>query len=36
MCIAAQNSWIPEIEHYQKMSSHAQIGPKGAEIESIL
>ena len=23
--------WIPEIEYYQKMSSHAQIGPQGAE-----
>ena len=21
--------WIPEIEYYQKMFSHAQIGPKG-------
>ena len=32
MCIAAQNSqiWIPEIEYYQKMSSHAQIRPQGA------
>ena len=25
--------WIPEIEYYQKMSSHAQIGPQGAEKE---
>ena len=23
--------WIPEIEYYQKMSSHAQIGSQGAE-----
>ena len=23
--------WIPEIEYYQKVSSHAQIGPHGAE-----
>ena len=23
--------WIPEIEYYQKMFSHAQIGPQGAE-----
>ena len=23
--------WIPEIESYQKMFSHAQIGPQGAE-----
>ena len=23
--------WIPEIECYQKMFSHAQIGPQGAE-----
>ena len=23
--------WIPETENYQKMSSHAQIGPQGAE-----
>ena len=29
-------SWIPETEYYQKMSSHAQIRPQGAEIESIV
>ena len=23
--------WIPETEYYQKLSSHAQIGPQGAE-----
>ena len=23
--------WIPEIEYYQKMSSHAQIGSQGAK-----
>ena len=23
--------WIAEIEYYEKMSSHAQIGPQGAE-----
>ena len=23
--------WIPETEYYQKVSSHAQIGPQGAE-----
>ena len=23
--------WIPEIEYYQKLASHAQIGPQGAE-----
>ena len=28
--------WIPETEYYQKMSSHAQIRPQGAEIESIV
>ena len=28
--------WISEIEYYQKMSSHAQIRPQGAEIESIV
>ena len=36
MCNAAWNScgqiWIPEIEYYQKMSSHAQIEPQGAEV----
>ena len=32
MLIAAVTQiWIPEIEYYQKMSSHAQIGPQGAE-----
>ena len=34
MRIAAQYScqiWIPEIEYYQKVSSHAQIWPQGAE-----
>ena len=25
------NIWIPEIEYCQKMPSHAQIGPQGAE-----
>ena len=25
--------WIAEIEYYEKMSSHAQIGPQGAEKE---
>ena len=28
--------WIPETEYYQKMSSHAQIKPQEAEIESIV
>ena len=23
--------WIAEVEYYQKLSSHAQIGPQGAE-----
>ena len=23
--------WIPQIEYCQKMSSHAEIGPQGAE-----
>ena len=27
--------WIPEIEYYQKVSSHAQIWPKGAEKQLI-
>ena len=42
MRVAAQNYvlrpqiWIPEIEYYQKMSSHAQTqGPHGAEKELI-
>ena len=28
--------WIPEIEYYIKMSSHAQIWPQGAKIERIV
>ena len=28
---SAPQIWIPETEYYQKVSSHAQIGPQGAE-----
>ena len=30
-CESLSQIWIPEIEYYQKVSSHAQIGPQGAE-----
>ena len=30
-CAQQPQIWIPEIEYYQKMASHAQIGPQGAE-----
>ena len=30
-CASLSQIWIPEIEYYQKVSSHAQIGPLGAE-----
>ena len=30
-CARRAQIWIPEIEYYQKVSSHAQIGPQGAE-----
>ena len=30
-CARRPQIWIPETEYYQKVSSHAQIGPQGAE-----
>jgi len=30
-CATRPQIWIPETEYYQKVSSHAQIGPQGAE-----
>ena len=30
-CASLSQIWIPEIEYYQKLSSHAQIGAQGAE-----
>ena len=30
-CAQQPQIWIPEIEYYQKMAWHAQIGPQGAE-----
>ena len=30
-CARRAQIWISEIEYYQKVSSHAQIGPQGAE-----
>ena len=30
-CASLSQIWIPEIEYSQKVSSHAQIGPLGAE-----
>ena len=31
LCASWSQIWIPEIEYYQKVSSHAQIWPQGAE-----
>ena len=31
LCTSWSQIWIPEIEYYQKVSSHAQIRPQGAE-----
>ena len=30
-CMGQYQIWIPEIEYYQKVSLHPQIGPQGAE-----
>ena len=30
-CAHGPQIWIPETEYYQKVASHAQIGPQGAE-----
>ena len=30
-CATRPQIWIPETKYYQKVSSHAQIGPQGAE-----
>ena len=30
-CASLSQIWIPEIEYYQKVSSHAQIGALGAK-----
>ena len=30
-CANLPHIWIPETEYYQRVSSHAQIGPQGAE-----
>ena len=30
LCASLSQIWIPEIQYYQKVSSHAQIGPQGA------
>ena len=34
-CVKKNKIWIPEIEYYQKVSSHAQIWPQGAEKQLI-